>query len=150
MFSHATVQLQDFPHMTWCLNLNPKPIRPDLGSVPSASFRDRGCFEHSFLGFSGRVYGPRTTIRIVQVFRLNADISLPGYLQNTKTLNPETQKHPCTPERQPLPWPFQATPAPPNRFVVSLHWAFQTQGHLFLVLDYCSGGPPPLWAGLVP
>jgi len=25
-------------------------------------------------------------------------------------------------------------------FVVSLHWAFQTQGHLFLVLDYCSGG----------
>lgn len=25
-------------------------------------------------------------------------------------------------------------------FVVSLHWAFQTQGHLFMVLDYCSGG----------
>lgn len=25
-------------------------------------------------------------------------------------------------------------------FVISLHWAFQTQGHLFLVLDYCSGG----------
>eukprot|EP00437_Effrenium_voratum_P050135 CAMPEP_0181520758 /NCGR_PEP_ID=MMETSP1110-20121109/66484_1 /TAXON_ID=174948 /ORGANISM="Symbiodinium sp., Strain CCMP421" /LENGTH=468 /DNA_ID=CAMNT_0023651275 /DNA_START=33 /DNA_END=1440 /DNA_ORIENTATION=- len=25
-------------------------------------------------------------------------------------------------------------------FVVQMHWAFQTQGHLFLVLDYCSGG----------
>lgn len=25
-------------------------------------------------------------------------------------------------------------------FVVSLHWAFQTRGHLFLVLDYCAGG----------
>lgn len=25
-------------------------------------------------------------------------------------------------------------------FVVSLHWAFQTDGHLFLVLDYCAGG----------
>jgi len=25
-------------------------------------------------------------------------------------------------------------------FVVSLHWAFQTQGHLFMVLDYCAGG----------
>lgn len=25
-------------------------------------------------------------------------------------------------------------------FVVSLHWAFQTRGHLFMVLDYCSGG----------
>eukprot|EP00435_Cladocopium_sp_Y103_P026643 s1274_g6.t1 len=24
-------------------------------------------------------------------------------------------------------------------FVVQMHWAFQTQGHLFLVLDYCSG-----------
>jgi len=26
-----------------------------------------------------------------------------------------------------------------TRFVVQMHWAFQTQGHLFLVLDYCSG-----------
>mmetsp|Transcript_37387 Transcript_37387/g.66411 ORF Transcript_37387/g.66411 Transcript_37387/m.66411 type:complete len:521 (+) Transcript_37387:78-1640(+) len=25
-------------------------------------------------------------------------------------------------------------------FVVSLQWAFQTKGHLFLVLDYCAGG----------
>jgi len=25
-------------------------------------------------------------------------------------------------------------------FIVSLHWAFQTRGHLFMVLDYCSGG----------
>lgn len=25
-------------------------------------------------------------------------------------------------------------------FVVSLHWAFQTRGHLFMVLDYCAGG----------
>jgi len=25
-------------------------------------------------------------------------------------------------------------------FVVSLHWAFQTKGHLFMVLDYCAGG----------
>jgi len=25
-------------------------------------------------------------------------------------------------------------------FVVSLHWAFQTDGHLFMVLDYCAGG----------
>ena len=43
---------------------------------------------------------------------------------------------------EPLKDPLQATP----RFVVSLHWAFQTQGHLFLVLDYCSGGlPSPFW-----
>lgn len=28
-----------------------------------------------------------------------------------------------------------------SRFVVQMHWAFQTQGHLFLVLDYCSGRP---------
>uniref|UniRef100_A0A7S0B2T9 Protein kinase domain-containing protein n=1 Tax=Pyrodinium bahamense TaxID=73915 RepID=A0A7S0B2T9_9DINO len=25
-------------------------------------------------------------------------------------------------------------------FVISLHWAFQTRGHLFMVLDYCAGG----------
>ncbi|CAE8627679.1 unnamed protein product [Polarella glacialis] len=25
-------------------------------------------------------------------------------------------------------------------FCVSLHWAFQTKGHLFMVLDYCAGG----------
>jgi len=25
-------------------------------------------------------------------------------------------------------------------FVVSMHWAFQTRGHLFMVLDYCAGG----------
>lgn len=25
-------------------------------------------------------------------------------------------------------------------FVVKLHWAFQTRGHLFMVLDYCAGG----------
>merc|ERR1719408_613520 len=25
-------------------------------------------------------------------------------------------------------------------FVVSLHWAFQTSTHLFLVLDFCAGG----------
>lgn len=25
-------------------------------------------------------------------------------------------------------------------FVVSLNWAFQTRGHLFMVLDYCAGG----------
>lgn len=30
-------------------------------------------------------------------------------------------------------------PTGPTRFVVQMHWAFQTQGHLFLVLDYCSG-----------
>lgn len=25
-------------------------------------------------------------------------------------------------------------------FIVSMHWAFQTRGHLFMVLDYCAGG----------
>ena len=35
--------------------------------------------------------------------------------------------------------PVRAGPGLRIRFVVQMHWAFQTQGHLFLVLDYCSG-----------
>jgi len=81
-----------------------------------------------------RVLGSGASCRVVQVrHKVNGSFYAVKVMSKRKLVTHEKKLERAIAEKRVL-----ARMSHP--FVVSLHWAFQTRGHLFMVLDYCAGG----------
>mmetsp|Transcript_32820 Transcript_32820/g.60042 ORF Transcript_32820/g.60042 Transcript_32820/m.60042 type:complete len:519 (-) Transcript_32820:75-1631(-) len=109
--------------------------RPEFGSskvaAPGQSMDDRiglGSFQIV------RVLGTGASCRVVQVkHKMNGQMYAVKVMSKRKIVTHEKKLERAIAEKRIL--------AKLNHpFVVSLHWAFQTEAHLFMVLDYCGGG----------
>jgi len=81
-----------------------------------------------------RVLGSGASCRVVQVrHKVNGSFYAVKVMSKRKLVTNEKKLERAIAEKRVL-----ARMSHP--FVVSLHWAFQTRGHLFMVLDYCAGG----------
>jgi len=109
--------------------------RPEFGSsriaAPGASLDDRiglGSFQIV------RVLGTGASCRVVQVkHKGNGQMYAVKVMSKRKIITHEKKLERAIAEKRVL-------SKLSHPFVVSLHWAFQTEAHLFLVLDYCAGG----------
>lgn len=81
-----------------------------------------------------RVLGTGASCRVVQVrHKLSGQLYAVKVLSKRKVITSEKKLERAIAEKRVL-------ARLKHPFVVSLHWAFQTRSHLFMVLDYCSGG----------
>jgi len=81
-----------------------------------------------------RVLGTGASCRVVQVkHRINGNFYAVKVMSKRKIVTHDKKLERAIAEKRVL-------SRLSHPFVVSLHWAFQTHGHLFMVLDYCEGG----------
>mmetsp|Transcript_18598 Transcript_18598/g.40029 ORF Transcript_18598/g.40029 Transcript_18598/m.40029 type:complete len:487 (+) Transcript_18598:164-1624(+) len=107
------------------------PSAPDANFGKGTDGRDRvGVGDFSIV----RVLGTGASCKVVQVkHRGNGNYYAVKVMSKRKILTHEKKLERAIAEKRVL-------SRVKHPFVISLHWAFQTRGHLFLVLDYCAGG----------
>lgn len=103
---------------------------PSPGSVPKAQQNPIGIGDFRIV----RVLGTGASCRVMQVQHRTSDqYYAVKVISKRKLFTNEKKLERAITEKRVL-----ARLSHP--FVVSMHWAFQTRGHLYMVLDYCEGG----------